>query len=114
MVPLTDCNMLCGGNGSDYCGADNRMELYSTSAPVTPTPTATLSHKPTVAAYTFVGCWSEGQGARALEQKATITAAMTNEACAAFCQDYKYFGTEYGTECYCGSYVSEASQTAPL
>ncbi|POR35238.1 Putative fungistatic metabolite [Tolypocladium paradoxum] len=114
-APLADCNMACGGDASQYCGAGNRIELYSTtSAPPTPTPTATLIHKPAVSPYTLVGCWTEGKGARALEQKATMAANMTNDACGAFCKDYKYFGTEYGAECYCGSYVTESSQTAPL
>ncbi|PHH59323.1 hypothetical protein CDD81_3392 [Ophiocordyceps australis] len=91
------------------------MELYSTtSAPATPTPTATLTHKATVAPYTLVGCWAEAKGTRALEQKATTSGSMSNEACAAFCAGYKYFGTEYGSECYCGSYVGETSAAAPL
>lgn len=28
---------------------------------------------------------------------------MTLENCAAFCAGYKYFGTEYAAECYCGA-----------
>ncbi|ODA84052.1 hypothetical protein RJ55_02570 [Drechmeria coniospora] len=114
-APLTECSMACGGDASQYCGAGNRIELYSTtSAPAVPTATATLVHKPTVSPFSLVGCWTEGQGVRALEQKATIDKGMTNEACAAFCKGYKYFGTEYGTECYCGSYLTETSQSAPL
>ncbi|PNY25393.1 fungistatic metabolite [Tolypocladium capitatum] len=114
-APLADCNMPCGGDATEYCGAGNRIELYSTTmAPVTPTPTATLIHKPSVAPYTLVGCWAEGIGARALEQKATTSPDMTNDACGAFCKDYKYFGTEYGAECYCGSYLTETSKTTPL
>ncbi|EFY97267.1 WSC and peroxidase domain protein [Metarhizium robertsii] len=112
---LTECNMACGGDPSAYCGAGNRLELYSTtSAPVTPTPTATLSHKPTVAPYTMVGCWSEGNGVRALGQAATTSDKMTNEACATFCKSFKYFGTEYGSECYCGSFLADSSKTAPI
>ncbi|KAG8421748.1 hypothetical protein J3458_003596 [Metarhizium acridum] len=112
---LIECNMACGGDPSAYCGAGNRLELYSTtSAPVTPTPTATLSHKPTVAPYTMVGCWTEGNGARALAQAATTSDKMTNEACATFCKSFKYFGTEYGSECYCGSFLADSSKTAPL
>ncbi|PHH67654.1 hypothetical protein CDD82_1234 [Ophiocordyceps australis] len=114
-APLTDCNMVCGGNSSDFCGAGNRIELYSTtSAPATPTPTATLTHKATVTPYTLVGCWTEGKGSRALDQKASTSGSMSNEACAASCAGYKYFGTEYGSECYCGSYIDETSAAAPL
>jgi hypothetical protein len=39
---------------------------------------------------------------------------MTNEACATYCKSYKYFGTEYGSECYCGSFLADSSKTAPL
>ncbi|KAK2590972.1 hypothetical protein QQS21_011331 [Conoideocrella luteorostrata] len=114
-APVGDCNMACGGEPSEYCGAGNRLELYSTtSAPVTPTPTATLVHKPTVSPYTLVGCWSEGNGVRALSQGSTTSDKMTNEACATFCKDYKYFGTEYASECYCGSYLADSSKTAPI
>ena len=107
--------MACGGEAGEFCGASNRLELYSTtSAPVTPTPTATLSHRPTVTPYTLVGCWAEGDGVRALDQATTVSDKMTNEACAAYCKSYKYFGTEYGRECYCGNYLAESSKVAPL
>lgn len=39
---------------------------------------------------------------------------MTNEKCADFCKTYRYFGTEYGSECYCGSHLAADSQAAPL
>lgn len=114
-APIGDCNMPCGGEPSEYCGAGNRLELYSTtSAPATPTPTATLIHKRTVSSYTLVGCWSEGNGVRALTQGFTASDKMTNEACATFCKNYKYFGTEYGSECYCGSYLADGSKMAPI
>lgn len=111
---IGECNMACGGEPSEFCGAGNRLELYSTtSAPVTPTATATLIHKPTVSPYTLVGCWSEGNGVRALGQASTVSDKMTNEACATYCKSYKYFGTEYGSECYCGSFLADSSKTAP-
>lgn len=114
-APIAECNMACGGDASAYCGAGNRLELYSTtSAPPTTVPTATLSHKPTVTPYSLVGCWSEGQGVRALSQDSTVGDKMTNEVCAEYCKKYKYFGTEYGSECYCGSYLADSSKTAPL
>ncbi len=105
--------MVCGGDGSQYCGAGNRLELYSTTATVT-VPTGTLAHKPTVTPYTLVGCWTEGAGTRALDKAATEAADMTNEKCADFCKSYRYFGTEYGSECYCGSYLADSSSSAPL
>ncbi|KAG5915648.1 hypothetical protein E4U42_007958 [Claviceps africana] len=112
---IGDCSMVCGGDASEYCGAGNRLELYATtSAPPTPTPTATLMHKATVPPYTLVGCWTEGNGVRALSQGFTVSDKMSNEACAVFCKNYKYFGIEYGSECYCGSYLAGSSKKAPL
>ncbi|RDA93476.1 hypothetical protein CP533_2647 [Ophiocordyceps camponoti-saundersi (nom. inval.)] len=115
-APLSDCSMPCGGNSSEYCGAGDRLELYSTtSAPATPTPTATLIHKPTVSPYTLVGCYAEAPSARALPQKTTIDSkTTTNDACAKACAGSRYFGTEYGSECYCGSFVNGGAKTAPL
>ncbi len=28
-APVTECSMVCGGNSFDYCGAGNRLQLYS-------------------------------------------------------------------------------------
>lgn len=39
---------------------------------------------------------------------------MTLESCATFCKNYKYFGTEYGGECYCGDSLASSSASAPL
>jgi len=30
-APNTDCNMVCAGNGGEYCGAGNRLLVYSDS-----------------------------------------------------------------------------------
>lgn len=104
-APLADCDMACAGDDTQFCGSGNRLELYSTTATVTSaSPTATLVHPSTVGAYSLVGCWKEGIGARALEAKATAAADMTLDKCAGFCSDYRYFGAEYANECgYCPS-----------
>lgn len=39
---------------------------------------------------------------------------MTLENCAAFCDGYKYFGTEYAGECFCGNTVHPTSTEASL
>lgn len=31
-APTTECSMVCGGNSFDYCGAGNRLQLYSLTA----------------------------------------------------------------------------------
>ncbi|KAK3373842.1 hypothetical protein B0T24DRAFT_529707 [Lasiosphaeria ovina] len=114
-APPTDCNMVCAGNQYEFCGAGNRLELYSTtatrSASTSSTPTATLAVRPTVGAYVFVGCQTEATSGRALTGPSFADNAMTLEACAASCTGYTYFGTEYGRECYCG--MSPAAGSVP-
>ncbi|KAB5575878.1 heme peroxidase [Coniochaeta sp. 2T2.1] len=149
-APLSDCNMLCAGDSTQYCGAGNRLELYSnaaqtsssggvtpptststststslptssnpppttTSSTTTPRPTQTTpSHKPTVGAYTFLGCHTEGTGVRALPDRTYADDGMTLESCAAFCDAYAYFGTEYARECWCGASLHSSSKAVPL
>ncbi|KAL2197417.1 hypothetical protein P885DRAFT_77108 [Corynascus similis CBS 632.67] len=131
-APVTECNMVCGGDPFEYCGAGDRLELYrlssesstadpsseagTTSTTTSPsTPTATLSRTPTVLPFTHVGCWTEGAGVRALAAKTYASAdSMTLENCAAFCTGFKYFGTEYAAECYCGNTLAATSSDAPL
>ncbi|KAK3378435.1 hypothetical protein B0H63DRAFT_397603 [Podospora didyma] len=117
-APIGDCNMVCSGNQYEYCGAGNRLELYSTTATrstsSTPAPTGTLAIKPTVGAYAFVGCQTEATTGRALSGLTYAADAMTLESCAAFCSAYTYFGTEYGRECYCGNSLGAGSVPAPV
>jgi hypothetical protein len=39
---------------------------------------------------------------------------MTVESCAAFCDDYAWFGVEYGSQCYCGPYPNAGSGLTPV
>lgn len=104
-APLEECNMACGGDPTEFCGAGNRLDLYSTTATrtssSTPTPTATPDRKPTVGDYVFVGCQTEATGARALSGDTYADDSMTLESCAEYCSGFTYFGTEYSRECEC-------------
>lgn len=56
------------------------------------------------AQYKPLGCYTEPTDGRALTGNSySSTAAMTAEACIAFCGGSKYVGVEYASECYCGS-----------
>ncbi|TGJ86013.1 hypothetical protein E0Z10_g2742 [Xylaria hypoxylon] len=114
----SDCSMVCAGDDTEYCGGSDRLEMYRlinppTSTSTMPTPTVTPTHKPTVAPYAFQGCWTEGAGVRALDAKATA-GEVTLESCAEFCQDYHYFGTEFGRECHCGDILAASSNQTDL
>jgi hypothetical protein len=95
--------MVCGGDPTEFCGNGNRLELYSTTATRTTTataaPTGTLAVRPTVGAYTFVGCQTEATAGRALSEKSYADDSMTLDSCASYCSGFTYFGTEYSREC---------------
>ncbi|KAI1452917.1 heme peroxidase [Annulohypoxylon moriforme] len=111
-APMTDCNMVCGGDSTEYCGDSNRLELYSTTASQ-PSPTATLAPKPTVSSYIRIGCYTELPSGRALTGAAYADDAMTLEMCASKCAGFTYWGAEYGRECYCGDTLDSGSTLAP-
>ncbi|RYP09040.1 hypothetical protein DL764_001536 [Monosporascus ibericus] len=110
-APLAECNMVCSGDDTQYCGAGNRIELYTSTA-AQPTPTATLAPKPTVSAYVRVGCYEEIPHGRALTGAAYADDAMTLEMCASMCDAFHYWGAEYGRECYCGNTLDPLSTPA--
>lgn len=120
-APDSECNMLCAGDPSEYCGAGNRLELYwkpemaTVTSSAVPQPTATLGRKESVGDYVFVGCQTEAtQGGRALEGKFWADDGMTLEGCAEQCEGWEYFGAEYGRECFCGNTLRGGSAPAPL
>jgi hypothetical protein len=135
-APASECSFTCKGAPQQFCGAGNRLSVYtigaaqssstssttsrsstssssstsSTRTSTTTTTSSTTSSQPTsttlgrvqnVGPYGYQGCWTEGNGVRALSGKATASDTMSLDACATFCADFAYFGTEYGRECEC-------------
>ncbi len=64
--------------------------------------------------YDFAGCYTEATASRALTGTAYFDDLMTVEKCANACSGYKYFGVEYGRECYCGNDINDGSVEADL
>ncbi|KAM7218343.1 WSC domain containing protein [Rhypophila decipiens] len=105
-----DCDLLCPGDAHEYCGGLNRLSLYG-SEPYPPKVIA--SSHPAVYKHRFLGCWTEGEGSRALlGPRVTSARFMTVERCGNFCIDSGYtgFGLEYGSECYCGNELAKSSK----
>lgn len=103
---MSQGNMLCSGNFSEYCGGSSRLDVYdlnnaiATVTTTTVSPTATTpAIKPTVSPFIYYGCQTEGTNARALGSAFMPSDSMTLELCAGFCNAYTYFGVEYGREC---------------
>ncbi|RDL39745.1 uncharacterized protein BP5553_04085 [Venustampulla echinocandica] len=89
--------------------------LTSSSTSTSATSTPTLGVKPTIGAYTFQGCYTEGTGVRALSGASFYSYPdMTLEMCATNCAGFTYWGVEYGGECYCGNTLDATSTMAAL
>jgi hypothetical protein len=90
-APPSDCSFPCPGNETEFCGAGNRLNVYSDSASVAPPPQF-------ISTYNALGCFTETPSGRALSSSMTAGNSITVEICAAFCIGYTYFGVEYGRE----------------
>ncbi|CAI6334186.1 unnamed protein product [Periconia digitata] len=104
--PLSDCSMPCTGDPKSYCGAGNRLTVFKNKTPIR-APT-----NPPIEGYKYKGCYTDSVNKRTLSEHIYFDAAMTVDKCAAQCTSYKYFGTEYGGECYCGNMLSADTATA--
>ncbi|KAJ3128526.1 hypothetical protein HK098_004156 [Nowakowskiella sp. JEL0407] len=138
-APLTlndECNMVCAGNSSEFCGAANRINIYNNTigvpsvpvggggVPVVPGGNEPASAVPkTVISsnknYTFAGCYTEGvfPYGRALGSAATASTSGTVESCVAFCissGNYTIAGVEFGTECYCGDVIRNGAHSTAM
>ncbi|EME89605.1 uncharacterized protein MYCFIDRAFT_128488, partial [Pseudocercospora fijiensis CIRAD86] len=107
----SSCSFTCPGNSTETCGGSGRLSLFSNGRPVLQEAPGTPE---TVGDFYYVSCYTEpSNGARALAGKGTSSNSMTLETCANFCSSYQYFGTEYGSECYCGnSFSAGANRTS--
>jgi hypothetical protein len=103
------CNMPCGEDPSEMCGAGSRLSVYAYSnytAPVIPT----------IPGYTYKGCYTEPSNTRALGSASYVDYdGMTVEMCQSFCsgKGYSMFGIEYEGECWCANSLASGSALAP-
>ncbi|KAH8687119.1 WSC domain-containing protein [Tricladium varicosporioides] len=61
---------------------------------------------PAVGGYNYYGCYTEHENGRLLAEKHAHYPGMTLERCSNECLAYKYFGVEFGKECYCGDLLA--------
>ncbi|KAL0932353.1 uncharacterized protein CTRU02_213306 [Colletotrichum truncatum] len=92
-----DCWFPCAGDptGVAKCGAADRINIYVNTNSNAPAP-ASLD------GITSLGCFAEGTQ-RVLPEKTVAASDMTAAKCATNCAGYKYFGTQWSSECYCGN-----------
>lgn len=120
----TDCNMRCGGQTCDYCGAGSRLSVYSmqgvdpnstvTTSAGTPTTTAGPAPTGLPAGWAAYGCWVDGVNGRILNNQLPDSQTLTLESCAQSCaaQNYTIAGAEYSTQCFCGNNIVNGGKKA--
>ncbi|KAJ7758795.1 copper radical oxidase [Mycena maculata] len=103
-APESDCNMGCGGNATEACGAGNRMSVYSTTKNVTILPVPVPQNSSIPGSWTYQGCLMEEVGGRAIPWQNIYPTNNSATTCLGQCAAFGYTvgGMEYGEECYCG------------
>lgn len=121
-VLATDANCegyLCTGDSTQYCGGEGGYISiwYDVTAYFPENGTLGAGYQPpsmpqTVGDYELLGCYGDDSAARALTGLTPGLGSSTSlETCAAACAGYRYFGTEYSSECYCGNTINVESGT---
>ncbi|KKA28638.1 hypothetical protein TD95_001872 [Thielaviopsis punctulata] len=109
----SSCSTPCSGNSTQACGGPNRLTMWNNPTMSTPQQPLNVTVAASGITWYSLGCKTEATGMRALSAAAfSTTTSMTLEACAAYCANYKLFGTEYGAECYCGNALNPGSVDA--
>lgn len=113
-VDDSECNMPCGGNSSQPCGAGNRLTLLTLGSSPSSAP-ATLQWG--TSQFAYQGCYHDSQTARLLPVPLAVPDPRfyTLEVCAETCKaaGYAYAGTEYRDECWCGSSLPSSAVKGP-
>ena len=111
------CVFSCSGDPNQPCGGPDNggyIDIFFDPTKYSPGDNYTFvgpSAPATVGNFNYLGCYTEGTNGRALSGKAPAVPANggTLDACAAGCQGYSYFGSEFGGECYCGNTINAGS-----
>ncbi|KAI0843136.1 putative glyoxal oxidase [Hypoxylon sp. FL0890] len=116
-APASDCNMLCAGDQTEYCGAGNRLSVYikngtSVTISTSTAPSGTDPGTPAVTGFpdgwTDQGCWQDGPNGRIMPTyQAPDDPELTPQKCAQTCDSngYNISGTEYYTQCFCSNAI---------
>jgi hypothetical protein len=118
-APGTECNFPCANNPLEYCGAGNRLSVYSSDGSSQPSQSSSTATGPPTSTssvpvptdmpdgWTYQGCWIDGAHGRVFDHQIPDSNANSQEACAHACKDagYSISGAEYGVQCFCGNYL---------
>ncbi|KAJ7113106.1 glyoxal oxidase N-terminus-domain-containing protein [Mycena epipterygia] len=100
----SDCNMPCGGNSTQACGAGSRLSIYSSSKNITTLPVPIPQNSSIPGSWSYQGCLAEANGGRVFPWELDNTNNNSAPACLDQCAAFGYTagGMEFGFQCFCG------------
>ncbi|KAJ7054494.1 glyoxal oxidase N-terminus-domain-containing protein [Mycena amicta] len=107
-APETDCNMACGGNSTQACGAGNRLSIYSTTPNITIIPIPTAQNGSLPGAWVYQGCLEEANNERIFPWEIDFISNNSATTCLTQCSDFGF--TAGGMEFVCGD-VSDVEKS---
>lgn len=120
-TPLSDCNMVCAGNSSEFCGGPNRLNVYNYTGSLPSGPSnpgggngggggggagsgvsPVESGLPT--GWTYAACYVDNAFGRIFQTQLPDDPNLTVESCVSSCnsQNFTLAGMEFSTQCFCG------------
>lgn len=89
LVTSAGCTMDCAGDSAQKCGGSNAIRIFSA-----------------IPTWQNKGCYSDATNSRTLSTSLNL-AGNTNKKCQDACAaaGYKYAGTEFGSQCFCGNSI---------
>ncbi|KAL0947951.1 hypothetical protein HGRIS_010580 [Hohenbuehelia grisea] len=128
-TPAADCNMVCAGNSSEFCGGPARLNVYNYTGtdlpPITVNPPGggggggnnapvfpVTSGLP--GTWNYSACYVDNAQGRIFGFAADPSPNMTVESCVSTCQglNFTVAGLEFTIECYCGNNLINGAVTA--
>jgi len=93
-----------------YASACSPTSRYTSACACVGVSPSTTTVPETISPYTYLGCYTDflDGSTRALTHEPALgvnNPLMTNEYCAGLCAGYDFFGTEYGSYCFCGNAI---------
>ncbi|KAG9312684.1 WSC-domain protein [Chiua virens] len=118
-TPLTECDMTCDGNSSEYCGGPDRLNLYNYTGTTTSSGGGgggilVGGGTDTSETWTYAACYVDNAYGRILGNE-NDNSNTTVESCIAYCStnNFTLAGIEYSTQCFCGDYLVNGAVQAP-
>ncbi|KAL0953492.1 hypothetical protein HGRIS_004722 [Hohenbuehelia grisea] len=110
------CNMPCGGNPEQMCGAGNRLSIYTTQQTITVIPVPTAKTQGLPGNWQYDACYAEANPGtqRVFTQQAIMETDMTSDKCLNLCHQFGYntAAFQFGKECYCGDATDLEARSA--